>query len=60
MLDPRYKEVRDFLSALYKKALLEWDLDGFKLDFIDEWRADPGKLLKRTQRSSAVRKSENL
>ncbi len=37
VLDPRYKEVRDYLIEKYKKALIEWDLDGFKLDFIDSW-----------------------
>ena len=41
VLDPRYKEVRDYLLNIYKTALLDWDLDGFKLDFIDEWREDP-------------------
>lgn len=41
ILDPRYKKVREFLLGIYKKALLEWKLDGFKLDFIDEWREDP-------------------
>lgn len=35
VLDPRYKEVRDFLTSLYKNAITEWDLDGLKLDFID-------------------------
>lgn len=34
-LDPRFPEVRDYLIGLYEKALREWDLDGFKLDFID-------------------------
>lgn len=37
VLDPRYKEVREYLIATYKKALVEWKLDGFKLDFIDQW-----------------------
>jgi len=37
VLDPRYREVREFLINTYKKALLEWDLDGFKLDFVDAW-----------------------
>ena len=35
--DPRYKEVRDFLVGIYVKALKEWDIDGFKLDFIDDF-----------------------
>lgn len=34
-LDPRYPEVRAYLLGLYLKAVEEWDLDGFKLDFVD-------------------------
>ncbi len=37
VLDPRYKEVREYLLNKYITALKEWDLDGFKLDFIDSW-----------------------
>ncbi|MBE6730508.1 MAG: alpha-galactosidase [Ruminococcaceae bacterium] len=37
VLDPRYKEVRDYLLGVYKSALINWNLDGFKLDFIDSW-----------------------
>lgn len=37
VLDPRYKKVREFLKGIYIKALNDWDLDGFKLDFIDQW-----------------------
>ena len=33
--DPRYKEVRDYLIAIYVRALKDWGLDGLKLDFID-------------------------
>ena len=40
VLDPRYKKVREFLLGIYKKALQEWNLDGFKLDFIDSWWDD--------------------
>ena len=36
-LDPRFPEVREFLISTYEKALKEWDLDGFKLDFIDNF-----------------------
>ena len=35
VLDPRFPEVREFLTNLYCKALKDWNLDGFKLDFID-------------------------
>lgn len=36
-LDPRYKEVRDFLIETYSSALRDWGLDGLKLDFIDKF-----------------------
>ncbi|MBQ4066460.1 MAG: alpha-galactosidase [Clostridia bacterium] len=37
VLDPRYKEVREYLTAFYTKAVSEWKLDGLKLDFIDSF-----------------------
>jgi len=42
VFDPRYPEVRSYLIAIYTKALTDWNLDGFKLDFIDDfhWYAD--------------------
>lgn len=41
VLDPRYRQVRDFLTDTFRNALLQWDLDGFKLDFIDSWCDHP-------------------
>ena len=38
ILDPRYPEVRKFLTDIYVKAKKEWGLDGFKLDFIDSFQ----------------------
>ena len=38
VLDPRFPEVRKFLVDLYVKAMKDWDIDGFKLDFIDSFR----------------------
>ncbi len=38
VLDPRFPEVREFLCSIYEDALREWDIDGFKLDFIDEFK----------------------
>jgi len=35
VLDPRFPEVRDYLVELYRDRAREYDLDGFKLDFID-------------------------
>lgn len=37
VLDPRYPEVREYLIKIYEQAIREWDLDGFKLDFVDEF-----------------------
>ena len=34
-LDPRFPDVRDYLIAVYERCINEFDLDGFKLDFID-------------------------
>jgi alpha-galactosidase len=39
VLDPRFPEVREFLIGTYETALREWDLDGFKLDFVDSFGA---------------------
>ena len=38
VLDPRFPEVREYLISIYEKALKEWNLDGFKLDFIDSFK----------------------
>ncbi len=38
VFDPRYPEVREYLISIYKNAILDWNLDGFKLDFIDDFR----------------------
>ena len=38
VLDPRFLEVRKFLVDTYVKALQDWNIDGFKLDFIDSFK----------------------
>lgn len=43
VLDPRYKEGRDFLVGTFVNAVRDWDLDGLKLDFIDRFKSD-GKI----------------
>ncbi|MBQ8432659.1 MAG: alpha-galactosidase [Clostridia bacterium] len=40
-LDPRYPEVRAYLVEIYRHAMLEWGIDGFKLDFIDSFEPRP-------------------
>jgi alpha-galactosidase len=37
VLDPRYPQVRRFIVEKYLHDLKEWNLDGFKLDFIDSF-----------------------
>ncbi|MGL4914209.1 MAG: glycoside hydrolase family 36 protein, partial [Romboutsia sp.] len=37
ILDIRYKEVREYLKNIYINAVKEWEIDGLKLDFIDEF-----------------------
>ena len=37
VLDPRFPEVREYIIATYERALRDWDLDGFKLDFVDSF-----------------------
>ena len=43
ILDPRYKEVRDFIIETYVDAVKKYDLDGLKLDFIDRFSSN-GKI----------------
>ncbi|MCQ2352994.1 MAG: alpha-galactosidase [Victivallaceae bacterium] len=40
ILDPRFPEVRQFLTDTFAAAVRDWDLDGLKLDFIDNFRFD--------------------
>jgi alpha-galactosidase len=35
VLDPRFPEVRAYLLDLYERAVVEWGIDGLKLDFVD-------------------------
>ena len=37
VLDPRYPEVRERIAATYEKAIRDWGVDGFKLDFLDRF-----------------------
>ncbi len=36
-VDPRYPDVREYIISTCERALREWDIDGFKLDFIDSF-----------------------
>jgi alpha-galactosidase len=37
VLDPRDADVREYLIGTWEKALVDWDLDGLKLDFVDRF-----------------------
>ncbi|NSW54097.1 MAG: alpha-galactosidase [Anaerolineae bacterium] len=40
-LDPRFPQVREYLVELYKSFITRYDIDGFKLDFIDSFVLRP-------------------
>jgi len=37
-LDPRYPDVREYLINTFEKAVMDWQVDGLKLDFVDGFR----------------------
>ena len=41
ILDPRYPEVRAFIISTYRRFLTEYDIDGYKLDFVDMFLPRP-------------------
>lgn len=45
VFDPRYPEVRQYLIDIYTTALKDWNLDAFKLDFIDDFKVYPETVL---------------
>jgi len=45
VFDPRYPDVREYLINTYLTALKAWNLDGFKLDFIDDFKTYPETIL---------------
>ncbi len=54
VLDPRYPEVREFIINTYITAMNEWNVDGFKLDFIGRFTAvEDTKLTKENGRDFA-------
>jgi alpha-galactosidase len=45
VLDPRYPENRTYVIDTYRRALRDWGIDGFKLDFIERFTADDKTVL---------------
>jgi alpha-galactosidase len=45
VLDPRYPETRAYVIDTYRRALRDWGIDGFKLDFIERFTADEHTVL---------------
>ena len=52
-LDPRYPQVREYLVRIYEKAVKDWELDGLKLDFINQFNLE-GKSLEPDPRRDYV------
>ena len=48
VLDPRYPDVREFIINTYVTAMEEWNLDGFKLDFMAFFAATDSTELEAT------------
>ena len=45
VFDPRYPDVRQHLIDIYKNALINYKLDAFKFDFIDDFKVYPETVL---------------
>jgi len=43
VLDPRFPEVREYLVEMFERALKEWGIDGFKLDYVGQFALEPGE-----------------
>ncbi len=43
VLDPRFPDVREYLINICEAAMHEWDVDGFKLDFVQHFKQPPGE-----------------
>lgn len=48
VLDPRYPEVRAYIIGTYIDAIKKYNLDGFKLDFIDNFQSNEATVLEAT------------
>lgn len=57
VLDPRYPDVREFLIEIYERFLREYDLDGFKLDFVDRFKMTPDNVVKPGMDYSCVQEA---
>jgi alpha-galactosidase len=41
VFDPRFPDVREYLVSKYVRAIKDWNLQGLKLDFIDDFKVYP-------------------
>lgn len=46
VLDPRFKQVREFIVDFLCRSVKEWNIDGLKLDFIDSFRLPEDKIIR--------------
>jgi alpha-galactosidase len=62
ILDPRYPKVRAYIRENYERFLLDYDIDGFKLDYVDAFAVggeipayDPEKMDSETVSEAVLR-----
>jgi alpha-galactosidase len=60
IVDPRYPIVRDYLLETYESAVRNWDLDGLKLDFVNQFSNPPDPELKHANGRDTESPSEGV
>lgn len=43
VLDPRFPEVREYIAGMFERAMKEWGVDGFKIDYVGQFCVDPAQ-----------------
>lgn len=52
VIDPRFPECRAYLRDVYLRCLRDWNIDGFKLDFVDAFGMEGGALIRFLPRTT--------
>ncbi len=60
VFDPRFPEVRNYLVGKYVNAMLDWHIDGFKLDFIDDFKVYPETELHELEGRDTINVNEGV
>ena len=43
ILDPRFPEVRAYIVGMFERAMREWGVDGFKIDYVGQFSLEAGE-----------------